>query len=122
MRKYEAIDLMKLKSLGSHVGWNQMLTDCFDKRDINRLAKIRYQIQAGMDDLVKSKLNTSEMNVWYCRLMKSLEITAKRIIKAKHPLPQDNPLIAKKTEYLKFGEAKKRRDLELKSFLQKSSY
>lgn len=122
MRKYEAIDLMKLKSLGSHVGWNKMLTEAYEKRDINRLAKLRYQIQAGMDDLAKNKLNTADMNIWFCRIMKSLEITAKRIIKAKYPLPQDNPLIAKRAEYLNFGEAKKRRDLELKAFLQKSSY
>ena len=120
MRRYDAIDLMKLRALGSTNGWNEALTKYYERRDINGLAKLRYQIQAGMDDLAKSKMNTDEMNTWFVRLIKSTEITAKRIIKVVHPLPQDNPLLAKTLPDV--GEIKKKRDAELISFLAKSSY
>ncbi len=120
MRKHEAIDLMKLYSIGDNKIWNKMLTECFNQMNINRLAIIRYQIQAGMDDLAKNKLNNEQIIIWYCRLMKSLEITAKRIIKRKHPLANDNPLL---TNLHSSGlELKRKRDLELKKFLEGSSY
>lgn len=120
MRKYEAIDLMKLWSIGNNHTWNKMLNRCMSNLDINGLVKTRYQVQAGMDDLAKKKLNSEAMNIWYARLMRSLEITAKRIIKIKHPMPGDNPLIAKKR--LDSLAQKRKRDLELKQFLEKSSY
>lgn len=121
MRKYEAIDLMKLYSMGSANGWNQHLTQCFVNRDINALAKLKYQISAGMDDLAKQKVNTPEIDVWFTRLVKSIENTARKIIRVKHPMPGDNPLIAKETSSAHL-EAKRRRDQELARFLRDSSY
>lgn len=122
MRKHNAIDLMKLKSLGSANGWNQQLQIFYDNQDINGLAKLRYSIQAGMDDLVKAKLNTDEMNCWFIRLNRSIELTAKRIIKLRHPYPQDNALIAKDLEFVSLVEKKKKRDQELAAFLVQSAY
>lgn len=122
MRKHESIDLMKLYSQGSANGWNEFLTHCFNKKDINALARMRYSIQAGMDDVAKKKLNTDDINSWFCRIIKSIEITAKRIIKVKHPLPGDNPLIAKKLEYIDAKIIKKKRDQELAKFMASSSY
>jgi len=122
MRKYQSIDLMKLYSQGSTNGWNEFLTNCYKKRNINALAKMRYSVQAGMDDLAKKKLNTDDLNAWFCRVIKSIEITAKRIIKAKHPLPGDNPLIAKKLEYVDQKIIKQKRDQELAKFMAASSY
>lgn len=122
MRKYQPIDLMKLYSQGSSNGWNEFLTTCYNKRDINSLGKMRYSVQAGMDDLAKKKLNTDEINSWFCRLIKSIEITAKRIIKIKHPLPGDNPLIAKNKEFAPMKIIKQRRDQELAKFMVASSY
>lgn len=119
MRKYDAIDLMKLYSLGSFNGWNEILTECYEKRDMNRLAKIRYQTQAGMDDLVKLKLNGPEIVEWYCRLIRSLEITAKRILKKKHPMPGDTNSFNKNLDEL---SAKRKRDEEFNQFLYNSSY
>lgn len=120
-RKFEAIDLMKLHSLGSANGWNKILDECLLNSDINRLAKLRYQIAAGMDDLAKQKLNTEEMCVWYIRLNRSLENTAKKILRAKYPLPGDNPM-EKETNTLKALEQKRKRDYELQQFFKKSSY
>lgn len=119
MRKHDAIDLMKLYSLGSTNGWNEILTECHTKRDINRLAKIRYQVQAGMDDLAKLKLNTPDIDVWYCRLIKSLELSAKRILKIKHPMPGDTNSFSKDLDAL---EAKRRRDQDFQKFLIESAY
>lgn len=122
MRKHQAIDLMKLYSQGSSNGWNEFLSKCQKNHSINDLAKMRYCVQAGMDDLAKAKLNTDDVNAWFCRIIKSLELTAKRIIKIKHPLPQDNPLIAKNSEFADLSLIKKKRDQELANFIRASSY
>lgn len=120
-RKYESIDILKLYAKGSTNGWNQMLTDCFNKKDINKLAKLKYQVSAGMTDLAKSKLNTDEINVWFARLVKSLEITAKKIIKVKHPMPGDYGLKGIKTS-LDELEIKRKRDRELMKFFKDSGF
>ena len=122
MRKVDAIDLMKLYSKGSHNGWNEFLNKCYLESNINALARMRYSVQAGMADLAKKKLNTDEINVWFCRITKSLEKTAKQIIKKKHPLPGDNPLLGVKAEYKDLHSVKKLRDKELADFIRKSSY
>ncbi len=122
MKKYEAIDLMVLYSKGSNNGWNNFLNLCYETRNINALAKMRYSVQVGMDNLAKNKLNNDEINVWFCRLISSLEITAKKIIKLKHPLPHDNPLTANNKEWVDFKIIKKKRDEELAKFMISSSY
>lgn len=113
---------MKLYSKGGHSIWNKMLNECLERRDINRLGKIRYQVQAGMDDLSKNHLNHPEMNVWFARLIKSIENTAKKIIKIKHPEPADNPLIANDEQWKKRIELKRKRDRELMQFMRENSY
>jgi hypothetical protein len=79
-----------------------------------------------MDDLVKAKLNTEPINIWFCRIVKSLENTARQIIRIKHPLPQDNPLWIKDHARLKehktLEQVKKHRDFELAKFFRYSSY
>lgn len=120
MRKHDAIDLMKLYSLGNFNKWNEMLTACFNDRNINQLARTRYQIQAGMTDLANQGMVTEELSVWYARLIRSLEQTAKKIIKVKHPMPGDNPLKAPKQKDIK--AIKTKRDQELAAFLSKNSF
>lgn len=121
MRKFDAIDLVKLHALGSANGWNQILTDHYDKRDINGLAVLRYRIAAGMDDLAKKKMNTDEMNVWFIRLNRSIENTAKKIIRELYPTPEDNPLLVSEHS-AKTYDQKKKRDHELALFLKRSAY
>jgi hypothetical protein len=124
-RKYESIDLLSLYTNGSTNGWNDFLNKCVVNMDINSLAKVRYQIQAGMDDLAKLKLNSDPIVVWYCRLVRSLENTARQIIRIKHPLPQDNPLWIKdpnQKDLKTFADVKKDRDFELAKFFRSSSY
>jgi len=120
-RKYQAIDLMKLFTLGSKNGWNEFLTECVKNNDVNKLAKVKYQICAGMTDLANQKLNTPEIDVWFVRLIKSLELTAKRIIKIRHPMPGDNPLTDKKIKDSTL-EIKRKRDQELARFIHDSRF
>lgn len=127
MRKTEAIDLMKLYTLGSTKGWNDMLAECYSRNDVNKLALIKYQISAGMDDLAKQKLNTEDINVQFVRWVRSLEITARRIIKKVNPMPLDNinniELSSMESNLkTKIQKAKRARDEALKEFMRKSSY
>lgn len=118
MRKWEPIDLMKLYTLANSQAWNMMLTQCYHNLDFNRLAKVRYQICAGMTDLAKQGLNTNEINIWFARLHRSIDITARRMSKKKWPMPGDNPLGKSSPSAL---EAKRKRDAELAKFMHESS-
>jgi hypothetical protein len=120
-RKYEAIDLLKLRTHGSTKGWNDFLNECLVKLDIHALAKVRYRICAGMDDLAKAHLNTEEICVWFVRLNRSLEVTAKKIIRIKHPMPGDKGTKVKEMVSESYA-AKKKRDFELQKFMKESAY
>jgi hypothetical protein len=122
MRKHEAIDLMNLYANGHHKKWNVMLSECVRSGSINRLARVRYELQAGMDDLVTKKLNTEDMSIFYLRLMRSVEKTAKKIIHDKIPMPGDDPNLKNKVSAMSKLEAKRQRDRELQKFLSKNSY
>ena len=121
-RKYEAIDLMKLYTHGSHKGWNEFLDQCLRFQNINALAKLRYQICAGMDDLAKAKLNDDKMDIWFTRLTRSIEQTAKKLIKLRHPMPGDGIVAGTEFDVAKYKLAKQKRDAELQKFLKDSSY
>lgn len=122
MRKYEAIDLLKLYTQSNHSIWNSMLTECLKNHDIRRLIAIRYGIQAGMDDLVKAKLSTEKIEIFFLRLNKSIEDTVRAIVRQKHPLPNDNPLTPKEKLSKLTLEAKRKRDRELSQFFHDSAY
>lgn len=122
-RKYDSLDLIKLYSLGSNNGWIKYLDECVKSLNINSLARMRYSLQASMTDLVNKKLNDDRMNVFYVRLLKSVENTAKQIVRIKHPLPHDTVIKGDgKDRPLSALEAKRRRDKELEYFFNKSSF
>lgn len=123
-RKYEAIDLMQLYAKGGNQAWNHMLTVILVNQDLNALGKLRYQIQAGMDDLVRAKADTLDIAIWFSRLIKSLENTARAIIRKRYPMPGDSPLMAKADPALiaRTADAKRKRDQELRDFLARSSF
>lgn len=126
-RKFEGINILQLYTSGDTQKWNMMLTDCLDRCDINKLARIRYQISVGMTDLAKNKLNSDDLNTQFARWMRSLEITAKKIIKIKNPMPGDvmNNIDLENTNEdikLKYLNAKRKRDEELKDFFRQSSF
>jgi len=120
MRKFPAEDLIMIYAKQNTKMWNEFLTKCDRSNDINALMKKLYGIQAGMDDLVTGKLNTEEMQLFFIRLQRSIENTAKKIIRRKFPNPCDNPLTA--GDHLDHLEAKRLRDTYLSEFIRKSSY
>lgn len=119
-RKPDALDLMKLYTQGSAVEWNNFLTNCFKKRDLEKLATTRRQLQAGMAKIAKQKLNTEKIELFFIRLQNSLENTMKKIVRAKMPNPCDNPLKAK--DWLHKKGDKKLRDENLERYLKKTGY
>lgn len=120
MRKYDAIDLVLLKSKMSHNEWNAFLTQCYSNHDISSLVKARYGIQAGMADLAKHKLNSPDMIDFFIRLERSIENTIKDIVREKNPNPYDNPL--NKQIISEAKSEKKQRDDDLELYLIKSGY
>jgi hypothetical protein len=124
-RKYEAIDIIQLYAISKDntfpFSWNAFLTRCLETNSINELVKVRYGIQAGMDDAVKRGFQGNEkLTVFYCRVLKSIEDTAKKIIRKTNPMPNDNHL--KKGLTAETLKAKRKRDQSLEQFLKKSSY
>jgi len=115
------IDLMKLYTESTTDKWNCFLDDCFNKRNIERLMNTRCGIQVGMDTLVKNKLNSPQMCEWFVRINRSIEITAKKIIKILNPMPTDSGSKSK-IATAQWIEAKRRRDQEFEAFMLKSSY
>lgn len=115
------IDLLKLYALGNENKWNKFLAICLVNKDINKLAQIRNQLQRGMNELVKKKLNDEKMNLFFIRLQKSLDDTAKNIIKSRNPMPGDNPL-GNKELHKTTHDIKKQRDKELLEYLRRCAY
>lgn len=116
----ESIDLMKLYSLGSANGWNDFLNRCYKNQNINALVSVMRGLQMGMADLEKKKLNDEKLDVFYLRLIKSIEKTAKLILRVKNPNPLD---AGKKLEaYNEIIKLKRARDSDFEAFLRKASY
>jgi len=107
-------------ALKSHTKWNKWLTRCLKNKDLEELVKVKYGIQLGMDDLVKTKMNTPFVNEMFCRLIKSIENTAWSIIKKRNPMPND--IVGNTETNNKTLEAKRKRDLEFNNFLMRTSW
>lgn len=120
MRKHESIDLLKLYAKADNEAWNTMLDTLVKNRDINKIGEIRYSLQAGMDDLVKKKLDDEKIVLWFIRLNRSLENTARIILKKLKPNPHD---LAKSLDHGKdLLDEKRMRDAELREFLRKTAF
>lgn len=114
---------MKLYTHGSNNGWNEFLTNCVNSLSINELARVRYSLQAGMTDIANQKLNDEKINIFYARLMKSIENAARQILRIKHPMPHDIFIHGDGKYRPKTAlEAKRKRDKELKDFFTNSSF
>lgn len=120
-RKYQAIDLLTLHMECDFEKWNRFLRRCFLQHDVHALVEVRYGLMAGMDDLGKQKLNTDEMIQFYLRLLKSVENTAKKVLRAKYPNPHDSHDLKKhwSPEHL---AAKRQRDQDFERFMRRSGY
>ena len=122
MRKYREIDVVKLYAQADTEKWNQFLTGCLERNDVESLKKTYYGIQTGVDKAHKDKVTTDSLNVFFIRLQRSLEITLKRVYRKKHPNPYDNPLFKTTGDSVKdkLLKAKKTiRDQELESIFKR---
>ena len=113
VRDHQEIDLLQLLTKSGTEKWNFFLTRAQESNDIDGLMKTLYGIQVGMTRLAKLKKNTPEINAWYARLHRSIELTAKRIIKKLNPMPTDTK------EHIAM---KRKRDQEFARFLRGSSF
>lgn len=140
-RKYPAIDILKLYSgkfpgfeddtvidhdnatwdasksarlYRAHEKWNRWLKKCLAENNLNDLIKVRYGLQVGMDDLVKLKLNTPQVNEMFLRWMSSIERTARSVVRNRigYQKPTNNEMLL----------AKRKLDLEFDEFLKKSAF
>lgn len=116
------IDILLLYTQNDSAKWNAFLEECVRTQNINRLAQTMRELQVGMTALAAKKLNTDDIDVQFARWCRSLEKTAKQIVRIRNPLPQDNPLIAKTTEFKNQLEVKRQRDHEMELFFRKVSY
>ena len=119
-KRHSGIDLLKLYATGDQTRWNEYLNKSYRTNDIKGLAQTRYELQVGMRDLAKKKLNSEKMIVWFIRLQNSLEITIKKIVRKKAPNPCDDPL--KAALNLEHKNRKTIRDQELELFFKKTGY
>jgi len=113
-----SVDLMDLKANCSTKKWNAYLTRCLKNKSIDELLQMRQRLQRGMNNLVKQKMNTEEMNLWFIRLQRSTEVTLRKIWKEKHFNPNYNPATAQGEYVLE----KRRLDNEFEIMLRKNSY
>ena len=120
-RKYDTIDLIKLRAKFPWQAWQAYMQSCYNLCDVEALKKALYGVQAGMNDLVKKKLDTQEMKVYFVNLQRSIHITMKKILKRLNPNPLDNPKI-KNADYMDYLEAKRKRDIEFEKFLKECSF
>lgn len=126
-RKYESIDVVKMYSTLTVDVWRHVLTKCLENGDINRLIALRYGLQSGLSDAVKSGFKNEKLDLWVMKRIKNLETCAKAIIKQKFPMPGDQIVSkthkGKRVDYIMDAvEAKRKRDRELQNFLMRSNF
>jgi len=114
-QQFEPIDILKLYTKGSHVGWNEFLEKCRLTNDVNKLVRVMKSLQIGMDDLAKKQLNVAKVDVFFIRLVRSIEKTLQLIYRQLHPHVCDNPMLAKDNMHL--VSSKRQRDREFEAWL-----
>ena len=119
-RKPDAIDIVKLYAEGDSSEWNIFLTNCYRKRDVDKLLVTRKRLQAGMALAAKKRMNSENVIKLFIRLQNSIENTIKKIVREKDPNPCDNPLTA--LDHVEAKGAKKERDHDMELMLKKTGY
>lgn len=114
------IDLIKLQALGSANGWNEFLTDCDRGCLVNKLNDVQQRLELGLAKLAREKMDTPEMVAFYCRLIKSIDNTYKKINKKMHKNILDDP--TNKIKDAKALKEKRDRDHNLELWRKKNSY
>ena len=121
-RKYEALDVVNMFATLTEKDWVFFLRRATKSGSINKLISYRYGMQAGLTDAVSKGMRNDKLDFWVIKRCRDIERCAQFLFKKWYPNPQLDP---KKdpTGYVKKAiEAKKKRDREFETFLQKSSF
>jgi hypothetical protein len=121
-RKWPAIDVLALYNKGDADGWNRLLTSAYEREDVQWLKRTMYGLQAGMADIAETGFNSGKVTLWFLRIQRSLEDTAKKVFRKKYPHPLDNPMNASNKTYRDSIEVKRKRDQELQRFLNDARF
>lgn len=124
-RKYPAVDIMKLYAQGNEKTWCEYLAKVQHTKDFEGALKMRFGLQAGMDDLVKKKLDSTGIHIWFSRLMVSIEKNLRWLYRLKFPNPLDDPLNKNKypeEQLILFRTEKRNRDQRFERILREWSY
>ena len=142
-RKHPNISILSIRERFCPADWIAFLTNYYNKRDIIGLGKALYGIQADMSDLTKQGMNDASLVNFFIRLQRSIEDTARRILKLKYPSPLDNiannldvkkrlaiknncqglsEIESAQKDFKAHELIKKRRDAEFNQFIKDSSF
>jgi hypothetical protein len=123
-RKYDAIDVVKLRATLTLEHWRGVLLTATKKQNTEKLIAWRYGLQAGMSEAAKLGLNDEQLCVWVLKRCKDLEKCMRFILKKRHKNPMDDAKAKQDPNgYVRLAlEAKRKRDREFEAFLQRSSY
>lgn len=118
MPKSLGIDLVKLYGQHTPERWNKYLTTCHKSQNTKELLDMMNRLQVGMDKMVKDKLDTEDLRLFFIRLTRSCENTLKRIWREKHKNPNYDPL----NQDAKYLDEKRKLDLQFEKALRKASF
>ena len=106
--------------------WEEFLMKCRNENDLEKLKKTLYGIQAGMDLLVRQHLSGQKINEIFASMTRSIETTAKKILRKKYPSLLDEGMVNANDisqQKLESDHANKRkRDLEFQRFLKEARF
>lgn len=112
MKVNEKIDILKFYAEVDHVRWNQFLTTCYNRNDVQKLMTFRNAFQQGMADLQKKGLESEKLSIFFIRIQRSIDNTMKLIFRDKNPNPLYDPLNKEENERLLREKRKKQAELE----------
>lgn len=120
MKVNEKIDVLRFYTEVDYKRWNEFLLNCYRKADVNKLLTMRNAFQQGMNDVVKQKLESEKLSIFFIRIQRSIENTLKQIYRDKNPNPLYDPL--NKDVHQRFAEDKKRKQKELEELIRRHNY
>jgi len=125
MKVNHKIDVLKFYAEVDYRRWNEFLTKCYQRSDVDELLKFRNAFQQGMADLEKQKLNTDKIAIFFIRIQRSIENTLKLIYRDKNPNPLYDPLnkdLHQRDKNERLLQEKRKKQHELEQIIKQHNY